>query len=186
MVGNDSQSKISSKLIKIEKDTEKIYQLEKSIYRIEKQILQIQELLEKEFELQQERNIIFRYGLEGIKHHFKEEHSNHKIDVRHRLFEIYRNNTKLGYPHSKILKVLMSKYDGHAFGFMNFNQIVKEARIGKNKASEYLSLLEELGYILSKRAGKKHLYKINVKIIENELKKVVSMSKEEINEYYNG
>ncbi len=154
---------------KIERDTAKIYEMEKSILRIEKRILGIQELLEKELDLQQERNTVFRWGIEGLKQHLKDKLSGHKIDVRHKLFEVYRNDVRLRYPHEKILKVLVSKYDGHVFGFMNFNKIVECARIGKNKASEYLSSLEELGYISARRIGKRHLYKINVRVLEKEL-----------------
>lgn len=171
---------IKSDIKKIEKDTEKIYHLEKSIYRIEKKILEIQDLLERELELQQERNIIFKYGLEGIKEHFKGQLSKHKIDASHKLFEVYRNDTRLRYPHEKILKVLISKYDGHVFGFINFNSLVKEAKIGKNKASEYLATLEDLGYILIRRVGKKHLYKIDVRILEKELKKSITQNNQEI------
>ena len=175
-----SSGEIRVDIKKIEKDTEKIYHLEKSIYRIEKKILEIQDLLERELELQQERNIIFKYGLEGIKEHFKGQLSKHKIDASHKLFEVYRNDTRLRYPHEKILKVLISKYDGHVFGFINFNSLVKEAKIGKNKASEYLATLEDLGYILIRRVGKKHLYKINVRILEKELKNSITKNNQEI------
>ena len=167
-------------LKRIEKETVKIYELEKSILRIEKKILEIEDLLRKEFELQDERNIIMKHGIQGLIEHLKEQISKHKIDFRHKLFEMYRNDTHLRYPHEKILKVLMSTYDGHVFGFMNFNSIVKEAKIGKNKASEYLAALEELGYVVIRRVGKKHLYKINVRILEKELKNRIVQNNQEI------
>ena len=167
-------------LKRIEKETVKIYELEKSILRIEKKILEIQELLEREFELQEERNIITKYGLEGLKKFMKDHLSKHEIDVRHKLFEMYRNDAHLRYPHEKILKVLISKYDGHVFGFMNFNFLVKAAKLGKNKASEYLNTLEELGYIITRRVGKKHLYKVNVRILEKELKNNIAKNNQEI------
>lgn len=174
------RAQIKLDIKRIEKDTEKIYELEKSILRIEKKILEIEELLRKEFELQDERNIIMRHGLQGLIEHLKDQISKHKIDVRHKLFELYRNDTKLRYPHEKILKVLISKYDGHVFGFMNFSNLVKEAKLGKNKASEYLATLEDLGYIQTRRVGKKHLYKINVRILEKELKKSITQNNQEI------
>ena len=167
-------------LKRIEKETVKIYELEKSILRIEKKILEIEELLRKEFELQDERNIIMKHGILGLVDHLKDQLSKHKIDIRHKLFELYRNDTKLRYPHEKILKVLISKYDGHVFGFMNFNFLVKAAKLGKNKASEYLNTLEELGYIITRRVGKKHLYKVNVRILEKELKNSIEKNNQEI------
>lgn len=167
-------------LKRIEKETVKIYELEKSILRIEKKILEIEELLRKEFELQDERNVIMRHGLQGLIEHLKDQISKHKIDIRHKLFELYRNDTKLRYPHEKILKVLISKYDGHVFGFMNFSNLVKEAKLGKNKASEYFATLEDLDYIQTRRVGKKHLYKINVRILEKELKNNIAKNNQEI------
>ena len=173
-------SKEEIDLKRIEKETVKIYELEKSILRIEKKILEIEELLRKEFELQDERNIIMKHGILGLVDHLKDQLSKHKIDIRHKLFELYRNDTKLRYPHEKILKVLISKYDGHVFGFINFNQLVKAAKLGKNKASEYLNTLEELGYIITRRVGKKHLYKVNVRILEKELKNNIEKNNQEI------
>lgn len=171
---------VKKELSKIEFENQKIYELEKSILRIENRILAIQELLEKEFDLQQERNIYFRHGISGILEHFKDQLSKSKTDVRHKLFELYRNNSKLGYPHEKILKVLINKYDGHVFGFLNVNKIVKEARIGKNKSADYLALLEDFGYVVSRRIGRKHIYKINVRILEKEIKKPAPIKEKEL------
>ncbi|MBI2559248.1 hypothetical protein HYW20_08050 [Candidatus Woesearchaeota archaeon] len=164
----------------IEDKESKILRLEKSILRIEKDILEIQEMLKKEFELQQERNVITKYGLEGLKNFLRNQLPNHRIDIRHKLFELYRNDSRLGYPHEKILKVLVNKYDGHVFGFLNVNKIVKEARIGKNKTADYLTLLEELGYILSRRVGAKHLYKVNVRVLEDKLPKPLPLKEEDL------
>lgn len=155
----------------LKKEFQKVYDIEEKILSIEQKILDIQEFWKHEFEQQKEQSIFLKFGVEGLKEHLKEKIPKERLDIRHRLFEMYRYDTRIRYPHNKILKVLIAEYDGHSFGYVNFSEIVKKAKIGKNKASQYFAELEEYNYIISRWENKNHLFKINARIIEDELRK---------------
>jgi len=55
----------------------------------------------------------------------------------------------LRYPHKKIMEALLEQYDYQQSQFKktHFSQLVKDAKIGKNKANEYLQMLKNKGYV---------------------------------------
>jgi predicted transcriptional regulator len=60
-----------------------------------------------------------------------------------------------GYPHKKILDFLIEQYDYEKDNFkkVHFSKIVKECRIGKNKAKEYFDFLIKKGLIDTRTDG---------------------------------
>jgi len=73
-----------------------------------------------------------------------------------------RNDKKLRYPHHKILDCLLNHHDyfNNEFKEVHFSKLVKESRIGKNMAKDYLSLLERKGYIEKRNDG----YRVHFRI----------------------
>ncbi len=76
--------------------------------------------------------------------------------------ERVRTDRELHYPHRKILDFLIGQYDPEERSFResHFSKLVKEARIGKNMAKQYLSLLERKGYIEQRTDGYRKYFKI--------------------------
>ena len=76
--------------------------------------------------------------------------------------ERVRVDKELHHPHRKILDFLIGEYDpaNKRFGESHFSRLVKEARLGKNMAKQYLSLLERKGYIEQRTDGYRKYFKI--------------------------
>ncbi len=75
----------------------------------------------------------------------------------------------LQYPHRKILDFLTGEYDpaNKRFKESHFSRLVKEARLGKNMAKEYLGLLERKGYIERRTDGYRKYFKIHSNLHQN-------------------
>lgn len=75
---------------------------------------------------------------------------------------------ELRFPHRKILEVLLNQYDFEKGQHieLHFSKLVQEARLGKNKAQSYLSLLLQKHYIAVRNDGYRLFYKLND--LENE------------------
>ena len=78
------------------------------------------------------------------------------------LEQIY-SDPDIRYPHQKIIQYLLNQYDYKLkkYNKIYFSKIVKDARIGKNKAKEYLSLLIDKELLLKSTDGYKVFYEIN-------------------------
>jgi hypothetical protein len=65
------------------------------------------------------------------------------------------DDKELRHPHIKILNYLSDQFDMQTGKFeeVNFSKIVKECRVGNNKAKGYLDLLVEKGLIKSMSEG---------------------------------
>ncbi|MDA2934366.1 hypothetical protein MYX82_08480 [Acidobacteria bacterium AH-259-D05] len=76
----------------------------------------------------------------------------------------------LSYPHTKILNALLDQYNfsEHRFKEIHFSRLVREARLGKNKAKGYLSLLEQKGYIEKRNDGYRKFFKVRPHTFLNE------------------
>jgi len=76
--------------------------------------------------------------------------------------EKIRNDKDLRFPHRKILEFLLGQYDFEKKEWreVNFSRIVREARIGKNKAKSYLTLLETKGYVEKREDGYKKWWRV--------------------------
>ncbi len=76
--------------------------------------------------------------------------------------EKIRNDPEIRHPHRKIMETLINEYDylKKQFKPIHFSKIVKESKVGKNKAGEYLDLLSKKGFILKEETGYRTFYKI--------------------------
>ena len=73
-----------------------------------------------------------------------------------------RDDKDLRFPHRKILQALMEEYDFSTGEFrpVHFSRLVREARVGKNMAKSYLSLLQEKGIVAMHDDGYRKWFRI--------------------------
>jgi len=72
-----------------------------------------------------------------------------------------RDDPGLGFPHFKIMDVLLKLFDPSSGEFceLHFSALVKQSRISKGRASGYLSILKEKGFIQERRTNYKTFYR---------------------------
>ena len=131
-------------------------QLEKTI---EERTKKLKENDDKENEINQ----LLKYGIEGYKKKILENYKTENSQNPENQTTIkIRNDPSIRFPHRKIIEYLQQQYDHdkQEFKESNFSTIVKKCRIGKNKAGEYLKLLQEKGYITKREDGYRKWYKI--------------------------
>lgn len=85
----------------------------------------------------------------------REAHMTASSAVIARLAEKVRQDRDLGFPHRKIMDVLLMQYDFQLADFkeVHFSRLVREARVGKSRARAYLSTLIGKGYVLERDDG---------------------------------
>jgi len=73
-----------------------------------------------------------------------------------------RNDKELRYPHLKILDCLLRHHDHfkNEFKEVHFSKLVKESRVAKGMAKEYLTLLDQKRYITRRDDGYRVFFKI--------------------------
>ena len=93
---------------------------------------------------------LLNHGIEGFKEmvveKFKKQSKENKIN---RLYSYFMHDKDLSHPHKKILCYLLDQYDynKNSFSDIHFSKLVKDCKIGKNKAKEYLDLLADKGFV---------------------------------------
>ena len=82
--------------------------------------------------------------------------------IRNHVFETVRADTELRFPHRKILDFLLGEYDYTKAEFkeVQFSRLVREARIGKNMANSYLSVLERKALVVRRSDGYRVFFRI--------------------------
>ena len=138
------------------------------IQRIEKTISEKLDPVERYIEKKNEYDYVLKYGLEGFRERIiKSSKKNNENDTQEWLIHIIQRNPSLRFPHRKILEYLSKQYDYEKKRFkeVNFSTIVKECRLGKNRAGEYLELLEEKGIVKKRKDGYRVWYKLAAETI---------------------
>lgn len=81
----------------------------------------------------------------------------------YQLLARFSTDRELRFPHRKILEQLLRHFDfKHAqFREVQFSRLVKEARISKSGAKDYLSLLKAKNYVRSRNDGYRLFFRIN-------------------------
>jgi len=105
----------------------------------------------------------FRKGLASYKEQsIKEKVCEEKIPDFHKLHERTRQDRELRFPHRKIIELLAGAYDYQKGKFqeLHFSKLVKDAKLGKNKAKEYLTFLIQKNYIEERTDGYRNFYRI--------------------------
>ena len=106
---------------------------------------------------------IFSDGLKAYRERtLREELGGRRITAEDRLRHRVRQDSNLSFPHRKILDCLMEKYDLslEQFQEVHFSKLVREARVGKNRAKAYLSLLEQKGYVEKRDDGYRIFFRL--------------------------
>lgn len=124
--------------------------IKESISGMEKDISIIKEQVESQ-------SYIFNHGIFGYKERILNEVKDSPIE---RLYRKIRNDVSLRFPHRKILEYLFSlyDYDTNSFKEIHFSKIVKECRLGKNKAKEYLEYLIQKRLVSYRTDGYRKFY----------------------------
>lgn len=98
---------------------------------------------------------------------YRQKHIKLLADDKHRtaidrLRERFSLDAELCYPHRKILDSLLSRFDFQSGKFFeaHFSELVRQARVGKNRAQGYLALLEAKGYVERRNDGYRHFFRI--------------------------
>ena len=141
-----------------------IKDLNSEVKRIGKNIAEKIEPIKKYIEGNGEYDKLIKYGIEGYRNSIiKSIETKEVFNPQSWLFNAIKDNQSLRFPHRKILEYLSQKYDYNSKSFkeINYNKIVKECRIGKNKAKEYIKLLIDKGFIKERFDGYRVWYKIN-------------------------
>ena len=104
----------------------------------------------------------FQIFNEGLKAHKEDLLKEGSITIRIQWLERIRNDKDLRFPHRKILDFLLDQFDfsKNEFKRIQFSKLVKGARVGKNMASNYLSLLEQKGYVEKRSDGYRTFFNI--------------------------
>jgi len=111
----------------------------------------------------QETFRLFKDGLSAYKDRtLKETGVSKSQSVLNQWNQKILSDRDLRFPHRKILEFLLSQFDfqKNQFKEVHFSRLVKEAHVGKNKATEYLSLLEQKGYVQIRDDGYRIFFRI--------------------------
>ncbi len=126
------------------------------IQQIELLITKGFELVKKNLTIDEGKDFLLHYGLEGYKKKlFDELNVKQKQDVKERMFAKVRQDKRLRLPHKKILEFLIDSYDYEKLVFQEFtfSELVRKCRLGKNKAKEYFDFLADRGYLTKRSDG---------------------------------
>lgn len=119
------------------------------------------EMLKESLSIGREHYFLINNGIEGYKRKISNGfNAKEKTLIKEKLFEMIRKDNTLRHPHRKIMNFLIEQYDyGQGkFREVHFSRIVKECRLGKNKAKEYLDLLVEKGVLETRSDGYRRFY----------------------------
>lgn len=129
---------------------------------ISSKIDSLESLIRKSLTFSEAGHALIMHGIKGYAENCRGSLSNQEPAIKEKLNAKIRQDRSLRYPHRKILEYMMEQYDfqHNRFREANFSRIVKECRLGKNKAGEYLSLLVERGYLGKRSDGYRIWYRI--------------------------
>lgn len=117
-------------------------------------------------------DIVIKHGLEGFKSRILESEKKRKtFDPQSFIIGVIQKHPQLRFPHRKILEYLARQYDYEKKHFKEvmFSTIVKECRLGKNKAGEYLKDLDKNGLVKKRSDGYRVWFYLNLDITGNSL-----------------
>ena len=130
---------------------------------IEARLEELLSIFSKHLEKTQDQQLLIQNGIQGFKKHLKTKYTTQgETRKRHEFLNRARVDSELRYPHMKILEYLSTQFDSEDKGYkeINFNKLVREAKIGKNKAGEYLKVLLKRGYIEKRSDGYRVWYSL--------------------------
>ncbi len=132
-----------------------------NIINIENKLAEHGSMIKEALDILKEQKEFQDYGIAGIKAKLDQESKANKLyDIRKKILDKIGNDPEFRYPHIKILNCLVDHYDFQAkcFKELQFSQLVRLSKIGKNKAAEYLDLLIRKGLIGYRSDGYRKYY----------------------------
>lgn len=132
-------------------------QILEKVISIEGLMLQNRKILEQSLSISRKHDLILTHGIVGYK---SKSRGSHGAPVK--LYAMIRQDKSLRYPHRKILDFLIEQYDYEkgVFKEVHFSKIVRECRLGKNMAKNYLEFLVEKGYLGRRDDGYRVWYSV--------------------------
>jgi len=133
------------------------------IENIEYNILKNSEMLKESLSIGRQHQFVFENGIMGLRRKiigdYKLKERSTPIEA---LYTQIRQDKALRHPHRKILDYLIDRFDYQAGSFReaHFSKIVKECRLGKNMAKQYLEFLISRGYLKKRSDGYRVWYSI--------------------------
>jgi hypothetical protein len=103
---------------------------------------------------------LFADGLEAYRSRLLRE--NRLGRIRSEILSGIAADPECGFPHRKIIDFLLSEYDFAKDDFreVHFSRLARQARVGKNRAQSYLSVLERKGFISRRSDGYRMFFRI--------------------------
>ena len=128
--------------------------------RLERSFTESLRVLELRLAVAEPLSRVFNDGLEAYRTRLL--HQNRQGRVRQELLTRINTDGELRFPHRKILDFLGGEYDYNKDEFkeVNFSRLVKECRIGKNRAQGYLSVLVRKGLVTRRTDGYRIFFRI--------------------------
>jgi len=116
--------------------------------------------LTESLDISREHQFLITNGINGYK---KRIIGDFKSSPQERLYSKIRTDRTLRHPHRKILDFLIDRYDPvqGVFQEVHFSRIVRECRLGKNKAREYLDYLIARDFLQKRSDGYRVWYVIS-------------------------
>ena len=134
------------------------------ISKIETKLQEQNNLLQQIVDNSLQHQYLINHGILGFKEmvlqKFEKQSKENKIN---RLYSIFMHDKDLTHPHKKILSYLLEQFnlENNCFDSINFSKIVRDCRLGKNKAKEYLDLLIKKKFIEKQNDGYRVWYCIS-------------------------
>ena len=133
------------------------------IQRIEETVSERIEPIKKQLDKNSEYEYVIKYGLEGFRNKIlNSQKEKQAFNPQTWEAQLVQKEPSLKFPHRKILEYLSRQYDyeNNKFKEVNFSSIVRECKVGKNRALQYLRFLERKGMIKQRNDGYRVWYKI--------------------------
>lgn len=141
------------------------------ISKIETKLQEQNNLLQQIIDNSLQNQYLINHGILGFKEmvldKFEKQSKENKIN---RLYSIFMHDKDLTHPHKKILSYLLEQFNlgKNCFDSINFSKIVRNCKLGKNKAKEYLDLLTKKGFIEKQNDGYRVWYCISSCLLPKE------------------
>ena len=136
-----------------------------AVNRIEVSVVKALQQIDKKLESGEAMFRLFDNGLRAYKESVLHDTKvSQKQILHHQYLEQIRTDKDVSFPHRKILEFLLTQYDFSTglFREVHFSKLVKESRVGKNRAKCYLSLLENKGLICKREDGYRKLFNVRL------------------------
>ncbi len=140
----------------------RLKKMEGTLNSLEAKVLLCADYYKSKIRQRDDYNVLINSGIDGLKEKIMKE--NLLMLMKHRVLFLKENLLKkLRQPHRKIIDYLAYLHDTARGKYreVHFTKLVKDCRIGKNKANEYLRFLAENGLVERRDDGYRVWFKFS-------------------------